>query len=137
MSTLLQQFGMICINISHKVITLKSIRFNKKLQNSNKTNDLFLFMTPNSKPDGMNCHHFKPPPTCTCGGLKQLVNINESDRVMQFLMGLNESYATIRESILMMSLLLDTRKTHALVLQHERQTEIAARRDTHPVHHAM
>ena len=37
----------------------------------------------------------------------------------------------------MMSPLLDTRKVHALVLQHERQAEIATPRDTHPIHHAL
>ena len=121
---------MIYMNVSHKVMTLESIIFDKKLQNSNKTNNLFLFITPNSKPLWDELSAYQTPPTCTCGGLKQLVNIKESDHVMQFLMGLNESYATIRGSILMMSLLLDTWKTHVLVLQHERQTEIAAPRDT-------
>ena len=130
MMTLLQQFRMIYMNDSHKVMTLKYIIFDKKFHNSNKTNNLFLIITPNSKPYGMNCHHIKPlllalvevgnyPSTCTCGGLKQLLDKEESDCVMQFLMGLNESNITIRGSILMMSPLPNTWKTHALVLQHE------------------
>nr|DAD46832.1 TPA_asm: hypothetical protein HUJ06_016769 [Nelumbo nucifera] len=65
-------------------------------------------------------------PPCTCGGLKKLVDREENDCVMQFLVGLNESYATVRGSILMISPLPDTHKVHALVLQHERQTEAAA-----------
>ncbi|KAL5553960.1 hypothetical protein UlMin_041361 [Ulmus minor] len=48
---------------------------------------------------------------------------------MQFLMGLNDSFATVRGSILMMSPLPDTRKAHALVLQQERQTEVATKRE--------
>ncbi|XP_041025333.1 uncharacterized protein LOC121265712 [Juglans microcarpa x Juglans regia] len=35
-------------------------------------------------------------PTCTCGGLQELVNIQVVERVFQFLMGLNDSYAQIR-----------------------------------------
>ncbi|TXG54083.1 hypothetical protein EZV62_019339 [Acer yangbiense] len=49
---------------------------------------------------------------------------------MQFLMGLNESYATTQGSILMISPLPDTRKVHALVLQQERQTDMVARRES-------
>ena len=46
---------------------------------------------------------------------------------MQFLMGLNDSYSTIRGSILMMNPIPDTRRVHVLILQHERQMEVASR----------
>ncbi|KAH7577028.1 hypothetical protein JRO89_XS01G0195000 [Xanthoceras sorbifolium] len=59
-------------------------------------------------------------------GLKDLAEREENERVMQFLMGLNESFATLRGSILIMSPLLDSRKVHALVLQQERQTDVVA-----------
>ncbi|KAL5745445.1 hypothetical protein ACOSP7_026591 [Xanthoceras sorbifolium] len=72
---------------------------------------------------------YHDPITCTYGGLKNLAERKEKEMVMQFLMGLNESYATVRGSILMMSPLPDTRKVHALVLQQERQIEVAARRE--------
>ena len=51
------------------------------------------------------------------GGLKNFVDEQEKERVMQFLMGLNDSFATVRGSILMMNPLPNTRKTRALVLQ--------------------
>ncbi|KAB5525052.1 hypothetical protein DKX38_022801 [Salix brachista] len=54
---------------------------------------------------------------------------------MQFLMGLNETYSTIRGSILMMNSLPDTRRVHGLVLQHERQMNVTSHRE--PVAHAM
>ncbi|KAL5743738.1 hypothetical protein ACOSQ2_026854 [Xanthoceras sorbifolium] len=72
---------------------------------------------------------YHDPITCTYGGLKNLAEREEKERVMQFLMGLNESYATVQGSILMISPLPDTRKVHALVLQQERQIEVAARRE--------
>nr|CAD1842701.1 unnamed protein product [Ananas comosus var. bracteatus] len=80
---------------------------------------------------------YHEPPCCTCGGLKALVEREEKERVMQFLMGLNESYATTRGSILMMRPFPDTLKVHALVLQQERQADVAAKRETSVGHHAM
>ncbi|KAH7554251.1 hypothetical protein JRO89_XS12G0144300 [Xanthoceras sorbifolium] len=69
------------------------------------------------------------PISCNCEGLKALVEREEKERVIQFLMGLNESFATVRGSILMMSPLPDTHKIHALVLQQKRQTNVVARRE--------
>ncbi|CAN6695306.1 unnamed protein product [Malus baccata var. baccata] len=36
---------------------------------------------------------YHEPPTCTCGGLKTVSDRDEKEKVMQFLMGLNKSYA--------------------------------------------
>lgn len=69
---------------------------------------------------------YHDPITCTCGGLKGLAEREDKERVMQFLMGLNDSFSTIRGSILFMNPLPNTRKVHALTLQHERQAKVAA-----------
>ncbi|KAH7565244.1 hypothetical protein JRO89_XS09G0171500 [Xanthoceras sorbifolium] len=61
------------------------------------------------------------PIACSCDMLKKIVVREEKEKVMQFLMGLNEPYSQARGAILMMNLLPDTRKTHRLILQHERQ----------------
>ena len=71
----------------------------------------------------------------SCGALKGLAKRDEKDRVMQFLIGLNDSFSTVCGSILMMNPLPDTQKAHALVLQHDRQAEVAAKRDI-TRHHA-
>ncbi|XP_020424441.1 uncharacterized protein LOC109950304 [Prunus persica] len=81
-----------------------------------------------------SCHD---PLTCTCAGLKELAEQEEKERLMQFLMGLNDSYSTIRGSILMMSPLPDTRRVHCLILQHERWMDVASRRDLGTNSHAM
>ncbi|KAL5569103.1 hypothetical protein UlMin_025678 [Ulmus minor] len=60
---------------------------------------------------------YHDPISCTCGGFKTLAQREEKERVMQFLMGLNDFFATVRGSILMMSPLPNTRKAHALFLQ--------------------
>ncbi|KAB5512172.1 hypothetical protein DKX38_029200 [Salix brachista] len=59
--------------------------------------------------------------------MKALADREEKEKVMQFLMGLNDSYSTICGSILMMNPILDTRRVHGLILQHERQMEVASR----------
>ncbi|KAB2603842.1 hypothetical protein D8674_040044 [Pyrus ussuriensis x Pyrus communis] len=75
------------------------------------------------------------PIACECEGSKAHADREEKEKVMQFLMGLNESYSIIRGSILMMSPLPDTRRVHGLVLQHERQLDVVNRRE--PIAHAM
>ncbi|KAK2644904.1 hypothetical protein Ddye_020099 [Dipteronia dyeriana] len=52
-----------------------------------------------------------------CGAIKGLIEREEKEKNLRLLMGSNESYATMRGSILMMSPLPDTHKVHALVLQ--------------------
>ncbi|XP_048438042.1 uncharacterized protein LOC125476225 [Pyrus x bretschneideri] len=44
--------------------------------------------------DELTSYH--KPPTCTCGGLKKINERDEKESVMQFLMGLNESYVAVR-----------------------------------------
>ncbi|XP_038979858.1 uncharacterized protein LOC120109982 [Phoenix dactylifera] len=41
-------------------------------------------------------------PICSCGGLKELHSVQETEKVFQFLMGLNESYTSICSQILAM-----------------------------------
>lgn len=45
---------------------------------------------------------FQPISVCHCGSMKEWVIYQNQECVMQFLMGLNESYAQIRAQILMM-----------------------------------
>jgi hypothetical protein len=40
--------------------------------------------------------HYKPLPPCTCGTMKVHNEYQQQEHVMQFLMGLNESYAHTR-----------------------------------------
>ncbi|KAL5570085.1 hypothetical protein UlMin_026660 [Ulmus minor] len=42
-----------------------------------------------------------PIPSCNCGGMKALMDYQQQEYVLQFLMGLNESFAQIRAQILM------------------------------------
>ncbi|XP_070668374.1 uncharacterized protein [Malus domestica] len=85
--------------------------------------------------DELGSYH--EPIACDCEGSKTLAEREEKERVMQLLMGLNDSYSTVRGSILMMSPLPDTRRVHGLVLQHERQLDVANSREPQSGVHAM
>ncbi|KAF8404090.1 hypothetical protein HHK36_008970 [Tetracentron sinense] len=63
-------------------------------------------------------------PTCSCGALKSLSEHEQREKNLQFLMGLNDTYSTIRGQILLMDPLPSLNKTYSLVFQEERQRAI-------------
>ena len=69
---------------------------------------------------------YSPLPICTCGGIKKMVEKEQEDRVIQFLLGLNESYLAIKGQILLMQPLPVLNKVYSLVLQEEKQTDVSS-----------
>lgn len=67
---------------------------------------------------------FQPVSACHCGAMKDWINDHNQECSMQFLMGLNDSYAQNRAQILMMDPLPVISKIFALVMQEERQRSI-------------
>ncbi|CAN6696828.1 unnamed protein product [Malus baccata var. baccata] len=53
-------------------------------------------------------------------------------KTMKFLMGLNESYATVRSNTIFLEPLPTVNKAYALVLRHELQAEVSNRKSTQP-----
>ena len=68
---------------------------------------------------------YKPTFQCKCGGLQTLQDYNESEYVMSFLMGLNDSFAQIWGQILLFDPLPPIGNVFSLVIQEEAQREIA------------
>ncbi|XP_073131628.1 uncharacterized protein [Henckelia pumila] len=66
---------------------------------------------------------FQPVSVRNCGSIKKWMNYQDQECAMQFLMGLNDSYAQIRAQILMMEPTTAISKVFSLVLQEERQRE--------------
>ncbi|KAL5582411.1 hypothetical protein UlMin_014853 [Ulmus minor] len=64
---------------------------------------------------------FKPIPVCNCGGMRVWMEDQQNECVMQFLMGLNDSYAQLHAQILMVEPLPPLNKVFSLVVQEERQ----------------
>jgi len=67
---------------------------------------------------------YRPEFHCTCGGLQQLQDQTDTEYVMCFLMGLNESFSNIRGQILLSDPLPSIDHVLSILLQEEAQREI-------------
>ena len=55
---------------------------------------------------------YRGTPSCSCNGMKEYNKFKEQDQIMQFLMGLNDSYNVVRGQILLMKELLSVREVY-------------------------
>ncbi|XP_077249339.1 uncharacterized protein LOC143888828 [Tasmannia lanceolata] len=71
-------------------------------------------------------------PTCSCGAMKHIADLHQQECLMQFLTGLNDSFAAVRSQILMMDPLPTVAKAYSLLLQeeHQRALQISPQLDT-------
>lgn len=67
---------------------------------------------------------YRPFPTCTCELFNFLQIRQQSDYVLKFLVGLNDSYAFIRSQLLLMVPLPNMSKVFSLLLQEESQRQL-------------
>ncbi|XP_022853917.1 uncharacterized protein LOC111375346 [Olea europaea var. sylvestris] len=65
--------------------------------------------------------NYKSIPNCTCGGLKVVVQNQQRDWVMKFLMGLNESYKDLKAQILLMKPFPTLNEVYATIQQEEKR----------------
>ncbi|KAH7569016.1 hypothetical protein JRO89_XS06G0089500 [Xanthoceras sorbifolium] len=63
-------------------------------------------------------------PISACNQMKAHIEQREEDRMMQFLMGLNDSYNVVRSNILMITPLPNVRQAYSLVNQEEMQRQV-------------
>ncbi|RVW14960.1 Retrovirus-related Pol polyprotein from transposon RE1 [Vitis vinifera] len=77
-----------------------------------------------SKPYGTSLRPYRSP--LTCNQQQAHLEQREEDRLMQFLMGLNESYKAVRSNILMMSPLPNVRQAYSLIVQEEMQRQVSS-----------
>ncbi|XP_041005116.1 uncharacterized protein LOC121250183 [Juglans microcarpa x Juglans regia] len=68
--------------------------------------------------------NYKPHLVCSCGALKEVVATQHFEYVIQFFVGLNESFLAVRAQILLMVPLPPINQVFSLVHQEERQREI-------------
>jgi len=71
---------------------------------------------------------------CTSGAASDLKRHKEQDKVIKFLKGLNEQYASVRSQIMLLDLLPDIDRCFSLVLQQERQMLISTITDNYVDH---
>lgn len=72
--------------------------------------------------DELNC--LKSLPTCTCGATKCINEIDNRDKLIQFLMELNDFYDHIRDQILIMEPLPSINRAYSMFLSVKMQKEV-------------
>lgn len=65
-----------------------------------------------------------PIPICSCGAAKEVSDLASFNKLMQFLMGLNDTYDNIRNQLLVMEPLPSVNRAYSMVLRVEKQREI-------------
>ncbi|XP_060965603.1 uncharacterized protein LOC133034521 [Cannabis sativa] len=68
----------------------------------------------------------RPQPVCNCGAMKVILEQQEEDRLLEFLVGLNDSFSNVRSQILMRDPLPTVNKAYASVVQEERQRSLTS-----------
>lgn len=63
-------------------------------------------------------------PSCTCGSAKEISDIISSTQLMQFLIGLNDTYENIKSQILVLDHLPSIHNAYSMALSVEKQKEI-------------
>ncbi|KAH0722775.1 hypothetical protein KY290_005427 [Solanum tuberosum] len=61
---------------------------------------------------------------CICGGKIKTIKSHQNGRLIQFLMGLNSSYSSVKSSIFMMDPLPSVSQAYSLLIQDEKQREV-------------
>jgi hypothetical protein len=74
---------------------------------------------------------------CHCGRMKSILELYSQERVLQFLMGLNDSFSAVRAQILLMDPLPSINKVFSLIIQEEKQREICVNPISHDTSSAM
>lgn len=69
---------------------------------------------------------YQPASVCHCGSVKDRVNCHSQECVMQFFMGLNDSYAQVCAQILLIDPLPSIAKVFSLVVKEEKQRSITS-----------
>lgn len=90
---------------------------------SQGSNDLATYFTKLKKHwDELNA--LSTIPNCTCDAAHQMQEIQQNQKLIKFLMGLNADYSSVRGNILLMKPLPTVAQAYALLIQDEKQREV-------------
>uniref|UniRef100_A0A803NJB0 Uncharacterized protein n=1 Tax=Cannabis sativa TaxID=3483 RepID=A0A803NJB0_CANSA len=70
-------------------------------------------------------NEFQPFTPCSCGAMQQIQDHYSRDQILQFLIGLNDSYAGARDQILMFEPLPPLSRIFSMIVQQEHQRSLA------------
>ncbi|KAF5451070.1 hypothetical protein F2P56_031369 [Juglans regia] len=103
----------------HRIFQLK-----KALTGLNQENDSVSIYFGKLKTLWDELHIYDPLPDCTCGKLTILLDRYQRDCVIQFLMGLNESFHATRNQIMLLDPLPPINKIFSMIQQQEMQNHM-------------
>ncbi|XP_057994403.1 uncharacterized protein LOC131174666 [Hevea brasiliensis] len=86
------------------------------------------FTKVNKLRDELSC--LRKFPVCTCSVAKVVADIEEEDKLIQFLMGLNDNYEHVRSQILLHDPLPVVNKAYSMILSVEKQREVLSISDS-------
>lgn len=72
--------------------------------------------------DELTC--LMPMPVCSCGAAKEVLDLASFNKLIQFLMGLNDTYDHMRNQILVIDPMLYVNKAYSMVLRVEKQRDV-------------
>ncbi|VFQ81596.1 unnamed protein product [Cuscuta campestris] len=76
-------------------------------------------------------------PKCTCGAIQEMMKQDQNQKLVQFLMGLNSDYNTIRGNILVMRPLPSVSTAYGMIIHEEKQREIQGNTQFMPEHASL
>nr|XP_011468547.1 PREDICTED: uncharacterized protein LOC105352677 [Fragaria vesca subsp. vesca] len=71
-------------------------------------------------------------PACVCEAGEKMQSYVETQKIMKFLMGLTEEFATVRSNIIGMDPLPNLNKVYSMALRHEKQAAVSANKAIMP-----
>ncbi|CAN6697328.1 unnamed protein product [Malus baccata var. baccata] len=69
-------------------------------------------------------------PACGCDTKKEIISYVETQKTIKFIMGLSDSFSTVRSNVLLLEPLPTVNKAYSLVLRHEKQAEVSSGKNT-------
>ncbi|XP_041017196.1 uncharacterized protein LOC121259625 [Juglans microcarpa x Juglans regia] len=109
--------------IFHQILKF-SIHLTKSISSLTQDDDSISQYYNKSKSFWDELEIYEPMPSCTCGAVKTLTDYTHRRKVMQFLMGLNDSYDSMRAQILLNDPLPTLNCVLSLVQQEERHRQL-------------
>lgn len=70
--------------------------------------------------------NYEAIPNCTCGGLKAVVEYQQRDCVMKFLMGLNDTFKGLKAQVLLIKPFPSLNKVCSIIQQEEKRRQISS-----------
>ncbi|KAL4580943.1 hypothetical protein LXL04_017149 [Taraxacum kok-saghyz] len=117
--------GPLIYQLQRQIASIRGVEKNRKTEEPNRFGRSKTEKTETEKNrNRKNRNRLVVIPTCTCGSAKAVADLTSSTRLMQFLMGLNDTYENLKNQILVLDPLPSVHKAYSMALSVEKQKEV-------------